>query len=157
MRNFGTQESLFMSEKKTKRKRKQLLLLGVKNVIKLVLHHAGVHAHNVGSFMVKIPVVETQRKNTISENRFTTTAFATLFFFPGPLHCLLLQLHALDALHVAHSGVDCRVVYGLDGGFDSVHGPLLLLRHLSLSGHAEAFCVWRLERGQRLTSAQRRA
>lgn len=70
---------------------------------------------------------------------------------PVPLHCLLLNLEALDALHVAHSGVDCRVVHGLDGGFDSVHGALLPLCHLSLSGHAVAFCAWRQERGQRLT------
>lgn len=38
---------------------KQLRLLGVKKVISLVLHHAGVHAHNVDSFPVKIPVKET--------------------------------------------------------------------------------------------------
>lgn len=73
-----------------------------------------------------------------------------------PLRCLLLKLHALDALHVVHGRVDGRVVHGLDGGLDSVHGPLLLLgRRVGLSGHAVALCVWRLERGQRLTSTSR--
>lgn len=40
---------------------KQLRLLGVKNVIKLVLHHPGVHTHDVGSFVVKIPVEERRK------------------------------------------------------------------------------------------------
>lgn len=123
-------------------------------MIKLVLHYAGVHAHNVGSFMVKIPVMETQRKKTQfiktdSQPRF----LAHCSVFSRPLHCLLLNLQALDALHVAHSGVDCRVVHGFHGGFDSVHASLLLLCHLSLSGHAVAFCVWQVKGGQRLTHA----
>lgn len=119
--------------------KKQLRLLRVKDVIKLVLHHAAVHANNVGRFMVEISV-EATKKNTTIESRIIVFSFlAQCFVFPEPLRCLLLHFQALDALHVAHSCVDGRVVHGLDGGFDSAHGALLLFRHLSLSGHAVAF------------------
>ena len=113
------------------------LLLGVEEVVKLVMSYVGVGGHNHGSIRVQIPAGCTQRNKSLTCG--STLSFSAIW--GNLLLCLLLQLHAPDALQVSTGRAHGVLIEGLDFVCDFGQCPLLLLLR-GLPRHTEAFSTW---------------